>query len=278
MIKLTSKIMAVELKENLKSEIEKLKSKPKLAIVLVGQNPSSLVYVNAKLKMAEEIGVSGHLINFDEFVTQDEIIKSISKLNESMDGIIIQLPLPNHLDRVKILNSVDQFKDTDGLGDKNQNSIILNQNEYFIKPATAQAILLFMDYHKIDYKNLSVGIVGKSRLIGKPLFHILSKINEKVTVFDKSTTINGTEKCDILIVATGVINLIKQQNIKKGAILIDAGFTKIDNKTFGDVDLDSVKDKASAIAPPLGSIGPITVLSLFSNLIESIKNKKNNYK
>ncbi|PAF54683.1 bifunctional 5,10-methylenetetrahydrofolate dehydrogenase/5,10-methenyltetrahydrofolate cyclohydrolase [Mycoplasmopsis agassizii] len=275
MDKLFGKDLALNIKENLKIEFSKLNKKATLKIILIGDNPASITYINYKMLFAKEVGVDAELIRYSEEHDEELIINDIHNLNKISDSIIVQLPLPDKFNTEKILDAVDYKKDVDGLSTLSQKYLLNDHQEFYLKPATAMAVIKFMDHHKLDYINQSVGIIGQSRLIGYPLKIIISRLNKNLKTYDIETTLANSETHDLLIVATGVPGLIKAHNVKKDATLIDVGFSKIDNKIYGDIDEESVSSKAKFLAPALGSIGPVTVAMLFENiLIAALNNLK----
>lgn len=271
-------------KELAKIETEKIKQelanlnyirKPILSIVQVGDNEASNKYIKAKLKKCEEVGVEGRLYKFDEKITQNSLLKKLDSINIESDGVIVQLPLPKHIPTQVILDSIPFEKDVDGLSTRNEFRLYNKKFEKAFIPATARAVLELMDYYQINYtKDVKVCVVGRSHVVGKPLAHLIKKYGADVATFNENTGVKGVESGDIVIVAIGVANYIKAENIKEGAIVIDIGINlddKLTEKLHGDVDFESVKDKVSAITPVPGGVGPMTVVCLLKNLIDAIK-------
>ena len=252
----------------LKKKIEKFDTKPKLTIIQVGDVFESNKYIGIKLKKATEIGVEANNIKLNELISQEKLIKIIEEECKKTDGLIIQLPLPNHLEKQFILNAVHFKKDIDGLSEINHN--FLYQNKECIFPATAKAIVSLLNAYNITIKNKKISIIGESNLVGKPTKELLIRMGGNVKSFNLETGIKGSEFADILIVAAGSPNLVKSDNVKDGAIIVDVGISKSEfsNKICGDVDLESVKNKIAAISPTIGGVGPLTVVSLLENLIE----------
>ncbi|MDZ7293217.1 bifunctional 5,10-methylenetetrahydrofolate dehydrogenase/5,10-methenyltetrahydrofolate cyclohydrolase [Mycoplasmopsis pulmonis] len=271
MKKLLSNELVQIKRAELKEKFSKLDQKVKFAIVLIGDNASSKIYVKKKIEFAQDIGVEAKLFHFEENVDFNLLKDAFKKIDKEYDGIILQLPVL-HFDVNELLLMIDKNKDLDGLNPENEKAFY--ENRECIIPATARAIWTFLKFHKISVENKKVFVVGQSRLVGKPISQFLKNNNAIVRVFDKSTGLKGTEEADILIVATGVAQLIKAENIKENSILIDVGFSKINNKIYGDLDIESIKEKALKYTPPIGAIGPVTVLSLFENLYEIILKKK----
>ncbi len=268
MLILDGKILANQKLEFLKKQISIMITKPKMSIIQVGDVFESNKYIGIKIKQAKSIGIETNHIKLSEYIEQDELISLIKKECKQTNGLIIQLPLPQHLDKQKLLDAVDIEKDIDGLSQKNHN--MLYQNKECIFPATAKAIISLLTFYNIPIKKQNIGIIGESNLVGKPTKELLERMGGIVNSFNLETGIKKSENADILIVAAGSPNLVKAENIKEGAVIIDVGVskTKLSNKIFGDVDFESVKNKASAISPTIGGVGPLTVVSLLENLVE----------
>lgn len=272
-------LSGIELSERelraLKKEIRDLElpRKIRLGIVQVGDNPASTKYVNKKIEKAQFLGIEAKLYKFDERISQDRLLKKLDSINEYSDGVIIQLPLPKHIPTQVILDAIPYNKDVDGLSSRNEFNLYNLAGKHFV-PATARAVLELMNEYKIEIKNKRVSVIGRSHLVGKPVAHLIKRKGAIVATYDEYTGIKGVENSDILIVAAGVANLVKCQNVKEGAIVIDVG-TNLDNvltdKIQGDVDFESVKNKVSAISPVPGGVGPLTVVCLLKNLVDAIK-------
>ena len=252
----------------LKNKINNFDEKPKMTIIQIGDVFESNKYIGIKLKKANEIGVKTNHIKLNKLISQEELINIIKKECKQTHGLIIQLPLPNHLDNKLILDSVNFKKDIDGLSQINHN--FLYQNKECIFPATAKAIVSLITAYNITIENKIISIIGESDLVGKPTKELLTRMGGVVNSFNLETGINGSEYADILIVAAGAPNLIKAENVKNGAVVIDVGVSKSEtsNKMCGDVDFESVKNKVSAISPTIGGVGPLTVVSLLENLVQ----------
>lgn len=241
----------------------------KLAVILVGDNASSRVYVNMKKKKCEEFGISCEIYEFLEKTKENDILKEISMLNSdtSVTGILVQLPLPKHFDARKILDSVSPRKDVDGLNSVNMTKILLGEEG--IKPCTPKGVLSLLDAYGIKLEGKDVCVVGFSNTVGKPLATMCINRGATVTVCHVKTKDLGkhTSKADILMTATGVPGLIKKDMVKQGAVVVDIGISKIDGKILGDVDFEEVKDKCSFITSVPGGVGPMTVMMLIENLV-----------
>jgi len=260
---LNGKIVSNTIKEQLKDTVIIMGSDvPILSIIQVGDNTSSTSYIKQKTKFGEDIGVSVSLYKFDETVSKNEIVTLIQELNQKKEigGIIVQLPLPKHLASQEIINTIDSIKDVDGLS--------ANTNFF---PATARGVYSLLEYYHIEIENKKVLVIGKSNLVGKPTAMLLKEKGANVLTADSSTTpdelVSLCHEVDIIITATGVPKLISLKHVLPHHIVVDIGITRIGDNLVGDVDFDSVKDHVLAISPVPGGVGPLTVASLFQNLL-----------
>lgn len=271
---LDGKLVSSKIKEELKKEIEDNKLKIGMAVIQVGDDPASNVYIKNKEKVAKELGVNFEHIKFDLDITEDLVIQKIQKLNNdnNIDGIIVQLPLPEHLNKELILNEIDEFKDIDGLTIKNIGKLF-SGNDGIIS-CTPYGVIKLIEYYNLDLEGKNAVIIGRSNLVGKPLIELLLRKNATVTVCHSKTPKlkKITKKADIIIAAVGRKNLITKDMVKRGCIVIDVGINRIDNKICGDVDFKNVQKKASYITPVPGGVGPMTVAMLFYNLIKKSDN------
>lgn len=260
------KKVSLELKERLIEKVSKLDKKLKLVVVSVGSDEASKVYVGQKEKKALEIGYDFFSLHFDT-ILESELIQEIEKLNNDSEvtGIIVQLPLPSNLDKNKILNSISPLKDVDGL--TNQNFIKLIKKEECLVPCTPKGIVSLLDYYKVDLVNKKVVIVGRSELVGLPLFHLLLNKNATITMCHSKTCdlIKYTKEADVLIVAVGKSSLITSDMVKDGVVIVDVGINRCDGKLYGDVNSDCM-NLASLMTPVPGGVGPMTVISLMENV------------
>ena len=267
------KKVSLELKEKLKGKIEKLDEKLTLVDISVGFDEATKVYVKQIEKMAKSIGYDFLNLHFDE-IDETNLIKEIEKLNKDskITGIIVQLPLPSYLNKDKIINTIDPKKDVDGL--TNINMLKLVKGEKCLKPCTPKGVITLLDYYNIDVVNKNVVIIGRSNLVGLPLFHLLLKKNATITLCHSKTSNLSyyTKHADILIVSVGKKDLITKDMIKKGVIIIDVGINRVDGKLYGDVSLDCL-EKAKLMTPVPGGVGPMTVISLMGNVYETKKNE-----
>ncbi len=246
---------------------EKIKARGELTLLIiqVGNRSDSNAYINAKKAFAIKIGVKVRHINFPETISQEEIVDLISKSNADKDinGIIVQLPLPAHINSDEVIDTIDSKKDVDGL----------TNNTKFM-PATARGISLLLDFYKIEILNKNIVVMGRSKLVGTPIANMCRARRAVVTVLHSGSTnvTNHTKKADILIVAIGKANFVTDEHVSPGQIVIDVGITRIgdgDGVLVGDVDFEKVKNIVEMITPVPGGVGQMTVLSLFENLADA---------
>ncbi len=263
------------LEENLKVKVQELIQTygraPKLVVVLVGNNPASLSYVTSKEKASKRVGINGEIIRLDESISQEALLKEIQKLNddESVDGFIIQLPLPDHIHADTIINAVDPKKDVDGMGLLNAGKLTNRQKG--LVPATPKGVMMLLDYYNIDVTGMYAVVVGRSNIVGSPMAKLLTNANATVTLTHRHTKDLGnfTRQADLIVVATGIVNLLTADMVKEGAIVVDVGINRVGDKLVGDVDFEGVKDKTSYITPVPGGVGPMTISALIHNVIEA---------
>ncbi len=262
MIILNGKKLAEKILEALK---KKAVPKIRLTVILIGNNPASLGFIKQKQQATKKIGVGFKLYNFKKDISERLFIKDFKNIikDKANTGIVVQLPMPKQINEQKILNMVPIIKDVDALSVDN----------FLVESPTASGIMKLLNEYSIEIKGKNTVIIGKGRLVGKPLKILMSKAGADLTICDSKTKnlASKTVKADILISATGKPHLVKGNMIKNGAVIIDAGFSKINNKIVGDVDFDNVKNKASYITPVPGGVGPMTVAMLMSNLIKLAK-------
>lgn len=267
------KEIAQNLREKLKNDIEKNHLCPGLAIILVGNNEASELYVHNKEKACLEIGIKSHVYHFNEANSETEIIACIEALNNdtSIHGIIVQSPLPSKFNEDYITSFISETKDVDGFGIYNMGLLATNNTQYLA--ATPAGIINLLETENIPLQGTHVVIIGRSKIVGRPL--ALALLNKDATVtITHSKTKNLkeiTKTADILIVAIGHPKYIDESFVKENAVIIDVGINKLDDNLCGDVDFASVKNKVSYITPVPGGVGPMTVASLLSNVVESAK-------
>ena len=284
------KLIAQNLRNDLKEEISELKSKynkvPGLAVVQVGNVAASSVYVKAKTKSAIEVGIEVIDHHLNDNISQEELLDLIQVLNKqkNVNGILVQLPLPKHINEQIILDSIEPDKDADGFHPLNVGklSISANNDENLLIPCTPYGCLLMLKGLNIDLKGKNAVVIGRSNIVGKPMAQLLLKESCTVTIAH-SKTINLPEICnkaDILIAAVGKPEIVKEDWIKDNAIVIDVGINRVEkqidgeikNKLVGDVDFANAKNKASAITPVPGGVGPMTIACLLRNTTIAFKN------
>ena len=267
------RLVAESIRRRVKEEITDMKITPALAVIQIGDNKASDVYVRNKRKAAEEVGIRFEHIKFPDTISEDVVLNEIARLNEdvSINAILVQLPLPTNFDEGKIINKIDPVKDVDGLTYQNVGNLVL-ENECLV-PCTPLGVMELLKAYKVELAKKNVCIVGRSNLVGKPLIQLLLKENATVTIcHSKSKDIlYYTKFADVLIVATGHPNLIKSDMVKDKAVIIDVGINKEGNVLSGDVDFEDVKKKASLITPVPGGVGPMTVACLLKNVIKAYR-------
>ena len=264
-----------ELSDKIKNEI-KLKSKnylikPTLAVIQIGDDEASNIYINSKRKSCENVGINFIHAKFNEDSTEQEIINKIIEFNNDnyINGILIQLPLPKKFDTYKLLNLINKNKDVDGLTDINMGLLFKDNNNLI--PCTPQGIIRLLEEYNIDLLGKHAVIVGRSNLVGKPLAMLMLQKGATVTICHSKTIDlkQYTRQADILICAVGKKNLITKDMVKENAVVIDVGINRVDGKLYGDVDFDNVKDIASFITPVPGGVGPMTVAMLLFNVLKN---------
>ena len=259
-----------EIKDELKEKVAKLKVKPTLVVISVGDNPASKVYVGQKEKCANYIGIN-YIHKHYDCISDDELIKEIVKLNKqkSVNGIIVQLPLPDGMDEVRIVNTIVPEKDVDGLTYLNA-GLLLNDKTSLVS-CTPKGIMELLKREKINLVGANVVVIGRSILVGKPMMNLLINANATVTLCHSKTKDLGkiTKKADVLVVAIGKKHFITRDMVKKGAVVIDVGINRIDGKLYGDVNYDDVYSKVRKITPVPGGVGPMTVVMLMKNCLEA---------
>ncbi len=274
LVSLSGKILRDEILENLREYILKNNLSLAFAIISIGDDEASKIYINQKEKMAKKIGIKCNIYNFSEDVTMADIIDVIDKLNNdySINGIIVQLPIPDSLDKVKILNSIDSKKDIDGLTNINLGKLV--NKEKGLYPATAVGVIKLLKYYNIPILGKNVLIINRSSLVGKPL--ALMMLNEGATVtvaHSQTNNLNSILKnYNIIVSAVGQKDLIQKEYVNSDTILVDIGVSRINNKIYGDVE-DSLK-LTNISTPTIGGVGPLTIAMLANNIVEAYKLQK----
>ncbi len=272
-----SQKLNLELKRKISLISKKTGIKPKLAGILVGNNPASELYLKIKRRTCDEIGIDSILVNLKKDIRKKALLNEIEKLNEdkSVHGIILQLPLPKELKPFtsEFNEKISPLKDIDGLHPINRGKLF-DYNEDLV-PCTPKGIIALLEYYNIEIKGKYAVIINRSNLVGKPLFFMLLKRNATVSICHTSTVNinNFIKKADILITAVGQPNFITKEKIKEGAVIIDVGTNRVKGKTCGDVDFQGVFDKCSWITPNPGGVGPMTVSFLLQNTFYAYQNQ-----
>ena len=280
-------LVSKKIKKKIKLEINNLKIKPHLGIILIGENKESLIYVNNKIKDCKEVGIKTSLIKLSKNIGEEELLKIVNSLNLSnhINGYILQLPIPKYINEQKIIMAINPKKDVDGFHPENFGKMALEINTFL--PATACAILYIFKYYKIATKGKKCLVIGRSNIVGKPISILMGNKNNPgnatVTVIhSNSLDIEFyTKNADIIIIAIGVPNFLKSSMIKKNSIIIDVGINQVKNNFYkkgyffvGDADFDEIKAKTSYITPVPGGVGPVTRAMLLKNTL--LAYKKNN--
>ncbi len=265
--------VSFDIRKQVKKLISEEKIMPCLAVIQIGDNKASQVYIKNKKKACEDVGIRFEHIKFNDTISEDLVINEIKRLNNdiSVNGILVQLPLPDGFDEGKIINEINPIKDVDGLTYQNVGNLVL-ENDCLV-PCTPLGVMELLKAYKVDLATKNVCLVGRSNLVGKPLMQLLLKEDATLSVcHSKSLDIkNYTTKADVLIVAAGHPNLITKDMVKEGAVVIDVGINKEGNLLCGDVDFEEVSKKASLITPVPGGVGPMTVSCLLKNVVKAYK-------
>lgn len=272
---LDGKKVSQELLDNLKIEISKLPKKLGFAVIWVGSDDASAIYVRNKLKKCEEMGIDGKLYHLEDKTSEQEILDLIDKLNDDpkVNGILLQSPVPEHIDIVKCFNRIKPSKDIDGFSNVSVGNLCLGKPSHI--SCTPKGIIALLDYYKIDLQGKNVCLINRSNIVGKPLFNLLIGRDATVTMCHSKTRnlSEFTKNADIVISAVGKPNFITADMIKEGSVVIDVGISRIDGKVKGDVDFVSVAPKTSFITPVPGGVGPMTIAMIFENILETERMK-----
>ena len=260
--------------ESLKAELDKMPEKPTLAVILVGENPASQIYVRNKKKTAEKLGINSLSIEYPADISEKELLSKIQKLNndKNITAILVQLPLPEHINKNKIIDAILPQKDVDGLTPYNLGKLFSGEEPY-VYPCTPKGILLLLDEYNIELDGKNVVVVGRSNLVGKPVAQMLLKRNATVTMCHSHTKNLSeiTKTADIVVSAVGK-NVIGEKMLKSNCVVIDVGIFRDENgKISGDVDFENVSKISAYISPVPGGVGPMTIASLMLNTVELAK-------
>ena len=280
---LDGRVLAKELKEQLRQEVVGLKEKtgavPRMINVMIGESHGACAYANSQKRIAEQIGICYELANLAQDISQEDLIAYVRKLNddESVNGIMIHKPIPGHIDYRKVANCLDVAKDVEGINATNVGKMLLGETEMI--PCTPAAVMEHIKSTGMDVRGKEVVIVGASEIVGKPLSLLFLRQMATVSVCHIATSEAGRldehlARADILVVAVGKAELIKGDKIKDGAIVVDVGINQLGDKMVGDVCFKSASQKASYITPVPGGVGPVTVVMLMRNGIEAYKMQK----
>jgi len=267
------------LREEIKKEIDSIKSKnnkvPSLTVILIGNYAPSQIYVKNKEKNAKEVGINSEVVRYSKEVTEQEVLNKIKELNDTdaVSGILVQLPLPPQINKEKIINAIDPTKDVDGFHPINVGNLSSGYNATV--PCTPLGCLLLIKKVEPNLSGKHAVIIGRSNLNGKPMAQLLLKENCTVTIVHSKTKDLKIEclKADILVAAVGVPNLVKSDWVKKDSIVIDVGINKVGDSIVGDVEFNNVKERARAITPVPGGVGPMTIACLLKNTLECFKGR-----
>ncbi len=276
------KALSIKLKNALKNEVEELKGNginPCLAVIIVGDNPASKIYVNNKKKSCEELGIKSLEYALSGETTEEELLSVIDELNnnEEVDGILCQLPLPSHICEKNIINAISPEKDVDAFHPENVGHIMIG--DYTFLPCTPAGVMEILREYEIDVAGKNCVVVGRSNIVGKPMTMLLLKKNATVTVCHSRTKdlASFTKNADVLVSAVGKPGLITADMVKENAVVVDVAINRLESgKLCGDVDFENVKEKASFITPVPGGVGPMTIATLMKNTVTSAKIRKIN--
>jgi methylenetetrahydrofolate dehydrogenase (NADP+)/methenyltetrahydrofolate cyclohydrolase len=269
--------VAATVRDEIRARVRKLRQEnhgvPGLAVILVGDDPASAAYVRSKSKACEEVGIASRQITFPSLISQDELADTIRSLNRdsSVHAILVQLPLPAHLDERAALETVDPAKDVDGFTYENIGRLVENRARFV--PCTPAGILELLDREKIEIAGTHAIVVGRSEIVGKPVAMLLLHRHATVTVCHSRTAdlAAETRRADILVAAVGRPRLVTGSMVKSGAVVIDVGINRVDGALVGDVDVATVAPVASAITPVPGGVGPMTVAMLLKNTLRAFE-------
>ena len=277
---ISGKVVSASVREEIKREVEELKDKksivPGLAVILVGDDPASAVYVRNKHKGCIETGIRSYQIELPTDTSEEELLSKIDELNADSDvhGILVQLPLPKHISEQKVIDRISPKKDVDAFHPQNVGKIMLGTYEFL--PCTPAGVMELLKYYNVSIEGKECVVLGRSNIVGKPMAHLLLAKNGTVTVCHSRTKNLGdvTRRADILVVAIGKAKFVGADMIKPGAVVIDVGINRgEDGKLCGDVDFDAVSDVASMITPVPGGVGPMTITMLLKNTLTAAKKK-----
>lgn len=268
---LDGKALANDILDKLSLKVKQLDTAPNLVVIQVGNDPASSVYVRNKERTAERVGINSETVKLSKHITQDELLEIIDKYNNDslVNGILVQLPLPKHIDEQVILEAISPMKDVDGFHPLNVGKLNIGQKQMI--PSTPAGIMELLKANHIELEGKHVVIVGRSNIVGKPLAHLLLEENATVTVAHSRTKNlkQLTKLADIFVVAVGQPELITKDYVKTGAVVIDVGINRTESGLKGDVDFNSVKSEVAAITPVPGGVGPMTIAMLMNQTYQA---------
>jgi methylenetetrahydrofolate dehydrogenase (NADP+)/methenyltetrahydrofolate cyclohydrolase len=276
-LKMDGKVIAERIRKEIAGKVEKLSTPIGLGTILVGSDPGSVAYVDGKHKDCAQVGIKSIKVNLPDSVSTADVVAAVNKLNQDPNctGFIVQLPLPSGIDVQEVLSAIDPKKDADGLTPTNLGNLVLSFNE--IIPCTPKAIVALLSEYKIKLSGAKVLIIGRGLTVGRPLSILLSQkaINATITLAHSATSNLSAliKESDVVIAAIGSAHFIKPEMVKPGAVIVDVGITRVDNKLVGDVD-PTVAQIASAMAPMPGGVGPLTRAMLLQNVFELATNER----
>ena len=272
------KLISAQIKDELKAEVAQMKERginPCLAVIQVGNDPASSVYVNNKKKACAYIGIESLSYELEETISQDALLELISELNENekVNGILVQLPLPKHIDENAVIDAITPSKDVDGFHPETVGNMCIGTRGFL--PCTPAGVIQLLKRSNIEIEGKECVIIGRSNIVGKPMAMLLLRENGTVTITHSRTKDlkEVTKRADILVVAIGKPKFVTKDFVKEGAVVIDVGIHRNeDNKLCGDVDFDDIVEKVSAITPVPGGVGPMTIAMLMNNCVETVRN------
>ena len=276
-LKMDGKVIAERIRKEIAGKVAKLSTPIGLGTILVGSDPGSVAYVDGKHKDCAQVGIKSIKVNLSDSVSTADVVAAVNKLNQDPNctGCIVQLPLPSGIDVQEVLSAIDPKKDADGLTPTNLGNLVLSFNE--IIPCTPKAIVALLNEYKIKLSGAKVLIIGRGLTVGRPLSILLSQkaINATITLAHSATSNLSAliKESDVVIAAIGSAHFIKPEMVKPGAVIVDVGITRVDNKLVGDVD-PTVAQIASAMAPMPGGVGPLTRAMLLQNVFELATNER----
>ena len=274
--RIDGKLISAAVKERVKNEVADLQAKgisAGLAVIIVGSDPASQIYVANKKKACEQLGIVSKEYALPETTTEEELLALIDTLNrqKEINGILCQLPLPKHLDEKRVINAISPEKDVDAFHPQNVGRIMIGDFDFV--PCTPAGIMEMLRFEKIEVTGKRCVVIGRSNIVGKPMAMLLLHQNGTVTVCHSKTENlkEITKTADILVAAVGKAKFVTADMVKDGAVVIDVGMNRVEGKLYGDVDFDAVSEKASAITPVPGGVGPMTIAMLMQNTVTAAK-------